>query len=261
MHHTTNSKMFKYSLTLRSFLFLILFTTSCRNTTKKISTSSDYEVQRDAILKINSEQQKLYKNFSSKGERSKRYKEFCHDSLITITGYGNFLYGALEASNDLVDGYADTIHDIHLKLYDNTAILTGKAKMFLLIGKDTLYEDIWISKTFMNLEGQWKMVIRSSGPLGVNYRTPRFIKEKTLLKYEGIYGLPGDAPDTFRVENDHLYQLGINNLKIGYYAIDDSSFFTKNDLGSIVFRRNPKGIVTHFDWTLPDGQIIKIPKQ
>ena len=253
--------MFKYSLPLRSMLFVILCTTSCRSATEKISNSSDYDVQRNAILSINSEQQKLYQKFSSKGERAKRYKEFCHDSLITITGYGNFLYDALDASNDLVDGYADTIHDIHLKIYDHTAILTGKAKMFLLIDKDTLYEDIWISKVFMNLKGQWKMVLRSSGPLGVNYRTPKYIKESTLLKYEGNYGLPGDAADTFRVENNHLYQLGLNNLKILYFALDDSSFFTKDDLGLIVFRRNPKGIVTHFDWTLPDGQIIKRPKQ
>lgn len=242
-------------------LFVIPCITSCRCATEKTRNSLDYEIQRVAILSINSEQQKLYQKFSSKEERAKQYKEFCHDSLITITGYGNFLYNASDASNDLVDGYADTIHDIHLKIYDNTAILTGKAKMFLLIDKDTLYEDIWISKVFMNLKGQWKMVLRSSGPLGMNYRTPKFINEKTLLKYEGNYGLPGDAADTFRAENNHLYQFGINNLKVLYYALDDSSFFTKDDLGSIVFRRNPKGIVTHFDWTLPDGQIIKIPKQ
>ena len=253
--------MFKYSLSLRLMLLVIPCITSCRCATEKTSNSSDFEIQRVAILSINSEQQKLYQKFSSKEERAKRYKEFCHDSLITITGYGNFLYNALGASKDLVDGYADTIRDIHLKIYDNTAILTGKAKMFLLIDKDTLYEDIWISKVFMNLKGQWKMVLRSSGPLGVNYRTPKFISEKTLLRCEGNFGLPGDAADTFRVENNHLYQLGLNNLKVLYYALDDSSFFTKDDLGSIVFRRNPKGIVTHFDWTLPDGQIIKIPKQ
>ncbi|MEP6465606.1 MAG: hypothetical protein ABJB05_04850 [Parafilimonas sp.] len=242
-------------------LFITLFSTSCRNNTKEISTTPAYEVQRNAILNINAEQQNLYQKFSGKSERAKRYKEFCNDSLITITGYGNFLYNALDASNDLVDGYADTIHDMHLKIYDNTAILTGKAKMFYLIDKDTLYEDIWISKVFINLKGQWKMVLRNSGPLGVNYRIPKFIRQKTLLKYEGNYGLPGDVPDTFRIENNHLYQFGLNNLKTLYYALNDSSFFTKDDLGLIIFRSNSKGIITYFDWTLPDGQIIKIPKK
>ncbi|MEO5893961.1 MAG: hypothetical protein ABIQ31_27130 [Ferruginibacter sp.] len=234
---------------------------SCRGTTKKINASLDYNARKAAILSINSEQQKLYHEFPGKAERASRYKEFCADSLITITGYGNVLYNSLDASNDLVDGYADTIHDIHLKIYDNTAILTGKAKMFLLLNKDTLYEDIWISKVFMNLNGQWKMVARNSGPLGINYRIPKAINEKTLLRYEGNYGLPGDAADTFRVADGHLYQTGINNLKILYYAFNDSTFFTKDDLGSIVFKSNPSGIVTHLDWTLPDGQIIKIPKQ
>lgn len=94
--------------------------------------------------------------------------EFCHDSLLTIAGYGSLLTSSHDASQDLVDGYADTIHNITFRLYGNTVILTGKAKMFIIINKDTLYEDIWISKVFMNFDGQWKMVLRNSEPLGIN---------------------------------------------------------------------------------------------
>jgi hypothetical protein len=244
-----------FIVSVSSFIF------GCGNDAKNTNTLSNTDSVKRIILSINSEQQKLFRTLSTKEERAKKYKEFCHDSLLTIAGYGGLLTNSLDASNDLVDGYADTIHDITLRVYDQTAILTGKAKMFDLINKDTLYEDIWISKVFMNFNGQWKMVLRNSGPLGINYRKPKSISKETLLKYEGNYGLPGDPIDTFRVENNQLYQFGLNDLKIAYYALNDSSFFTKDALDLIVFRTNSNGKVTHFDWTLPDGQIIKILKR
>ena len=253
--------MQKYSFCRIFFVCASSLIMGCRSDTKNSNTLSKTDSVDKIILAINSEQQKLYQQFSTKEERAKQYKEFCFDSLITITGYGNFLYNSAEASNDLVDGYADTIHDIHLKVYDNTAILTGKAKMFVLISKDTVYEDIWITKVFMNLNGQWKMVVRNSGPLGTNYTNPKPVTKEVLLKYEGNYGLPGNPPDTFRVDSNQFCEFGTNNLKTKYYALNDSSFFTKNDLDLLVFRTNSNGVVTHFDWTLPNGQIIKIPKR
>jgi len=227
----------------------------------KENNSLNTDSIKNIILKINSEQQSLLKNRSNKKERSAKYAEFCHDSLLTITGYGSLLTSSYDASQDLVDGYADTIHNITFRLYDNTAILTGQAKMFELINNDTLYEDIWISKVFMNFDGQWKMVLRNSGPLGTNYRKPVKIEAAKLMKYEGIYGFPMDVADTFRVENEHLYQFEINDRKIQYYPLNDSTYFTKDDLSTIVFRTNSSGIVTHFDWILPDGQSVKVPRK
>ncbi|MCC6287875.1 MAG: nuclear transport factor 2 family protein [Chitinophagaceae bacterium] len=249
--------MLKHKLPILMILFIALSVISCRNKTKEIDTLSEYNNVKDIILGINSEQQKLYQQFSTKDERAKKYKEFCHDSLITITGYGNFLYNAVDASNDLVDGYADTIHDIHLKIYDNTAILTGRAKMYNLVGKDTLFEDIWISKVFMNFNGKWKMVLRSSGQSGVNYKKEIHLPRKALLAFEGLYGVAGDIPDTFKVEDNHLYQFGHDNLKLKYFAFDDSTFFTRDDPGSIVFKKNA-GKISRFDWYTADGQIIAI---
>lgn len=244
------------------FALSIAFTvTSCQTISKESKAVSEYNATKDIILKINSEQQKLYQQFLSKEERAKKYKEFCHDSLVTITGYGNFLYNAADASNDLVDGYADTIHDIHLNIYDNTAILTGKAKMFSLINKDTLYEDIWISKVFKNVNGEWKMILRNSGPLGINYHKPVSVKQETLLKYQGDYGFQREHTDAYRVENGHLYLQGPDNLKVLYNTLNDSTFFAKDDPAFLIFRTNSTGAVDHIDFTLPDGQIIEIPKQ
>lgn len=251
----------KYIFRVVFIVFISSFLSGCQSSTIDKNQLSHIDSVKSIVLAINSKQQELYRTFSAKQDRAKQYKAFCHDSLISIMGYGTFLYNALDASNDLVDGYADTIHDIQLKIYDNTAILTGKAKMFTLFNKDTVYEDIWISKVFMNFNGQWKMILRNSGPLGTNYRKPESINKKTLLKYEGYYGLPGDPVDTLRIENDQLYQFGSNDLKIIYHALNDSTFFTKDDLYFIVFRSNLRGIITHYDWTLPNGQVIKIPKQ
>ena len=260
-HSLNKLTMLRFSFSILFILSLSIINSSCRSTTKEVNTSSEYDSTKNIVLGINSEQQKLFRQFSTKDERAKKYKEFCHDSLITIAGYGNFLYNAVDASKDLVDGYADTIHDIHLKIYGNTAILTGKAKMFTLINKDTLYEDIAISKVFMNFNGAWKMVLRSSGPLAINYHKSRFVNQETLLKYQGNYGLPGESVDTFRVDGNKLYLFdGQNNSKVMYYALNDSTFFEKDDLSFLVFRTNSRGVVDHMDWTLPDGQIFEIPK-
>ncbi len=254
--------MLRYSFFILFILSGSIIISSCRSTTKEVNTSSEYNATKNIILGINSEQQKLFRQFSTKDERSKKYKEFCHDSLITIAGYGGFLYNALDASKDLVDGYADTIHDIHLKIYGNTAILTGKAKVFGLINKDTMFENIQISKVFINFNGEWKMVLRSSGPLAINYHKSQFVNQETLLKYQGTYGLPGEPIDTFRVDGNNLYYIdGKNNLMVMYYALNDSTFFEKDDLSLLVFRTNSSGDVEHLDWMLPDGQAFEIPKR
>jgi hypothetical protein len=250
---------------VNNLLLIILVTinciTGCNTSLTKERKSSNTDSIKNIILKINSDQQSLYKNLSNKKERSVKYAEFCHDSLLTITGYGSLLTSSYDASQDLVDGYADTIHNITFRLYGNTAILTGQAKMFVLINNDTLYENIWISKVFMNFDGVWKMVLRNSGPLGTNYRIPVKIEAAKLMKYEGVYGFPMDVADTFRVENEHLYQVEKNKPKVQFYPLNDSTYFTKDDLSTIVFRTNSTGAVTHFDWILPDGQSVKIPRK
>lgn len=243
-------------ITIGAFLILL---GGCKHKGVEADELSNIDSIKNIILRLNSAQQELYRSTFDKQERSKRYLRFCHDSLLTITGYGNQLTNSLDASNDLVDGYADTIHSITIRIYDNTAILTGKAKMYVLVGRDTLYEDIWISKVFINEKGQWKMVLRNSGPLAVNYRKEKILPAELLLKYAGAYGLQGEVSDTFRVEENHLYQVGPRNLKLKYYAYNDSSFFTKDDLGSIVFRKQA-GRISHFDWHTPDGQVFQVPK-
>lgn len=245
-------------------LFLLLFINSmagCESNGKNEKQTSDVENIKKTILAINSQQQSLYKTLNDKKDRGEKYATFCHDSLVTVTGYGYILTSAYDASRDLVDGYADTIHDINLRVYDNTAILTGKAKMFILVNKDTLYEDVWISKVFMNFGGQWKMVLRNSGPLAVNYKKAIKVAPEKLLTYEGVYGPPGGPYDTFRVVNDQLYQIGANNLKVPYYPVNDSTFFTKDDLGTMVFQRTRPGEPGYFEWILPDGQSLKITKK
>ena len=240
---------------LLNLAIVFIFFMGCQSSGVNTGKLSNVDSIRNIILDINSKQQELYKTFSNKQDRSKKYLSYCYDSLITITGYGNQLTNSLDASNDLVDGYADTIHNIIVRVYGNT----GRAKLYDLMGKDTLFEDIWISKVFMNFNGQWKMILRNSGPIGVNYKKEKLLPIKALLAFEGVYGIAGDIPDTFKVEGNYLYQFGRNNLRLKYFAFDDSTFFTKDNPGSIVFKKNA-GKVNHFDWYTAEGQIIEIPK-
>ena len=239
-----------------SIVLIIYVALGCES---RPDSEEDIAISKKEILTINSEQQKLYTRYQVKHERSKKYLEYCHDSLLTITGYGALLTSAEEASKDLVDGYADTIRNIHLRVYDNTAILTGEGTMYILVGKDTIYEPMWIAKVFIRQDGQWKMVLRNSGPLATNYREQVKIDGSKLNRLAGTYGTSG-AVHKFIVENDSLYYSWTNNAKVSYYPLNDSTFFAKDDLSTLVFRTNEKGSISACEFVLPDGQSMRFQK-
>jgi hypothetical protein len=237
--------------------FIMLVFIDCNQQPRQQTFALNIDSVKQIILAINSEQQSLLKDSV---HRSERFKAFCEDSLINVFENGNLLTSSYASAHDLVDGYADTIHDIRFQLYGTTAVLTGIAKMYDMVYGDTLFENIRITKVFVQDNGQWKMAIRTASPIAVNYFRDVHVNSKTLNSYTGIYQWPKHEYDTLRVENNHLVSYVKDQPPVTNYALNDSTFFIKNDLSTIVFTKNANGEITYLSWVLPDGQRMRIPK-
>ncbi|MFM9911790.1 MAG: hypothetical protein ACKVOW_20895 [Chitinophagaceae bacterium] len=245
------------SVTSTMLIFITLAFVNCNNHPSLQNDLLNPDSIKQIILTINSQQQSLLKDTS---HRSERFAILCEDSLINVFENGNLLISSYASAHDLVDGYADTIHDIRFQLFGNTAVLTGIAKMYEVIYGDSLFENIRITKVFVQNNGKWKMAVRTASPVSVNYFREVTVNSKKLNDYTGIYQWPKNVYDTLRIENGRL----VSHIKGGppviNYALNDSTFFIKNDLTTIVFIKNASGRITHLNWVLTDGQRIRIPK-
>jgi hypothetical protein len=237
--------------------FIALAFVDCNQKDRQQNTSLNADSIKQIILAINSEQQSLLKDSI---HRSERFKALCEDSLINVFENGSLLSSSNASAHDLVEGYADTIHDIRFQLFGNTAVLTGIAKMYDMVYGDTLFENIRITKVFVQNNGKWLMAVRTASPTGVNYFREVNVSSKKLNDYAGVYQWPKFAYDTLRVENKHLVSYVKGESPVTNYALNDSTFFIKNDLSTIVFTKNASGGITHLSWVLPDGQRMRIPK-
>jgi Domain of unknown function (DUF3471) len=238
-------------------VIIVIFFAGCNNHPAQQAASQNEDSIKQTILTINSQQQSLLKDTV---HRSERFATLCEDSLINIFENGNLLTSSYASAHDLVDGYADTIHDIRFQLFGNTAVLTGIAKVYDIVYGDTVFANIRITKVFVQNNGAWKMAVRTASPVGVNYFREVSVDSKKLHDYAGVYRWPKNRYDTLRVENSHLVEYVKDEPPVTNYALNDSTFFVKDDLTTIVFGRNADGRVTHLSWVLTDGQRVRIPK-
>jgi hypothetical protein len=237
--------------------FITFIFVNCNNRPSQQNGLLNTDSIKQIILAINSQQQRLLKDTL---HRSERFAALCEDSLVNVFENGNLLTSSYTSAHDLVDGYADTIHDIRFQLFGNTAVLTGIAKMYDVIYEDSLFANIRITKVFVQNNGKWKMAVRTASPIGINYFKEVNINSKKLNDYAGVYQWPKYVYDTLRVENNHLVSHVKGESPVTNYALNDSTFFIKNDLTTIVFAKNVSGRITHLNWVLTDGQRIRIPK-
>jgi hypothetical protein len=247
----------KNSVTSAMLAFITLAFVNCNNHPPQQNSLLNADSIKQIILAINSQQQSLLKDTL---HRSERFAALCEDSLVNVFENGNLLTSSYASAHDLVDGYADTIHDIRFQLFGNTAVLTGIAKMYDIVYGDSLFANIRITKVFVQNNGKWKMAVRTASPMGVNYFREVNINSEKLHDYAGVYQWPKHVYDTLRIENNHLVEYVKGEPPVTNYALNDSTFFVKNDLSKIVFAKNASGRVTHINWVLPDGQRVRIPK-
>jgi hypothetical protein len=238
-------------------VIIVIFFAGCNNHPAQQAASLNEDSIKQIILSINSQQQSLLKDTV---HRSERFATLCEDSLINIFENGVLLTSAYASAHDLVDGYADTIHDIRFQLFGNTAVLTGIAKMYDIVYGDSLFANIRITKVFVQNNGAWKMAVRTASPVGINYFREVNVDSKKLNDYAGVYRWPKNRYDTLRIEGTHLVEYVKGKSPVTNYALNDSTFFVKDDLTTIVFGRNANGQVTHLSWVLTDGQRVRIPK-
>jgi hypothetical protein len=247
----------KNSVTSAILAFITLAFVNCNNHPPQQNSLLNTDSIKQIILSINSQQQSLLKDTL---HRSERFAALCEDSLINVFENGNLLTSSYASAHDLVDGYADTIHDIRFQLFGNAAVLTGIAKMYDIVYGDSLFENIRVTKVFVQNNGAWKMAVRTASPVGVNYFGEVSVDSKTLNDYAGVYRWPKNGYDTLRIEGNHLVEYVKGKSPVTNYALNDSTFFVKDDLTKIIFGRNANGLVTHLTWVLTDGQRVRIPK-
>jgi hypothetical protein len=184
----------------------------------------------------------------------------CVDSLMFVNE-GGIMTSAYKWAHDLDNGYIDRPHDKTFQFYNNVVLVSYIDKSYFMIAGDTIFLDNRITKTFLKIDNQWKMISSCLSRRLVNYTKPGHSNPALYPDYIGVYQVSPTLADTVLLINGNLYLRNTNDSeRTKLYPLDDSTFMAKEYQGRNIFSKNAGGKVTHEIYEFPDGQRIHYPK-
>ena len=209
----------------------------------------------EAILKI---QEDAYGDKSI--EAATRTRETCVDSLVFIGGDdGGLVVSADFYVNDLADGYIERPHDRHFQIYKDMVIVSSIHQGYKLLSNDTLLLNSRSTKIFVRENNAWKMAYVTYAPRPVLYSKVVNIADEVLRHYEGVYRIDSATLETILVR-DHKLISKVGDDESRLRTLNDSTFTGESYFGKMIFSKDKKGNVTHYNFEWNDGQRIVFPK-
>jgi hypothetical protein len=139
--------------------------------------------------------------------------------------------------------------DYVVHVYDNTAVMNFRFTVHEQITDSDLITEMRATETYTKQNGTWLLVARQWAPLPINFRKPVAVDASVYKDYVGQYqSRPLDDVETISVKDGKLWsQSGKDENE--YLPLGSETFFIKNDIASITFSRDPKGLVTGYPIT------------
>ena len=243
---------------INSLLFLSVF--SCKNAVQSTSTQENPDSVRSEIMKIISYQLDAWPDETN---RAKKIGSTLADSLVVVYEDASYVTSSEAYTKELGGAWKERLHDFTFRLYENTAVAVGTGTFMHFIGMDTLYNKIRVAKTFVKIQGEWKMVFSSVVSVDTTYNIKAVaVDPKRLQSYAGVYQFTKFSADTISVSDNKLFvaSTGDSKPQDAFVPINDSTFAIKDDWAKIIFSRNASGKITHYIYVRPDGQRARIPK-
>ena len=124
------------------------------------------------------------------------------------------------------------------------------------VGRDIRRTEAW-----MRRDGRWQMVSGQSTIVPQMHWSVVTVDPKLLDEYTGQYEWYPGKVDTVSREGNRLYsQLSDEDQKDELLAVNESTFFARDDPSFGMFVRGPQGRVTHYVLRFWDGQALSARK-
>jgi len=151
----------------------------------------------------------------------------------------------------------DDLQDVQVIENGDSAILTGKVMEHVIYGEREFAERFQRSEHFVRRDGRWQAVLIQFTLIPENHRTPVKIDPKRLDECGGRYAWTEGLINTITKEDGKLLsQFRKEGTKVELLPLNDTTFFTRDDLSETIFMKDRHGRVTHYVYRRPDGQEV-----
>jgi ketosteroid isomerase-like protein len=186
------------------------------------------------------------------------------DELLYIPDWGTvyskqqILARTLRSFNEGVGKIFQDVRDVHVVDLGNSAIFTCEVVERVIYGDQEFRDRLRRTVHFVRRDGRWLAVMIQFTTVPESHRIAVKADSSVLDAYVGRYAWTSGLVNTLTREDGRLMsQWRPTGSKTEELPLDDSTFFARDDLGVLVFKRDNDGHVTHYIYRRPDGQEFK----
>jgi ketosteroid isomerase-like protein len=192
----------------------------------------------------------------------KAYGKDMAEELIYITSDG-FAYSKdailSRTLNAFTAGVGKRFEDLEkVQVIENgpSAILTSQVVEHVIHAESQFVERFQRSEHFVQRDGRWQAVLIQFTEIAENHLVPVNVESRKLDGFVGKYAWTKGIVNTITKDGGKLMsQWRANGSKVELLALNDTTFFTRDDTGETIFMKDGAGRVTHYIYRRPDGQL------
>jgi hypothetical protein len=149
----------------------------------------------------------------------------------------------------------EDIQDVRVIENGQSAILICQLNEHVIYDGHEFVDRLRRSEHFVRRNGRWQAVLIQWTAIPVNHRAPVKIDSNKLDAYVGRYEWTNGLINTITKEHGKLMsQWRADGTKVELIALNDTTFFARDDLGETSFVKNGASKVTQYIYRRPDGQ-------
>jgi ketosteroid isomerase-like protein len=186
------------------------------------------------------------------------------DDLLYIPDWGTvytksqILARTLRTFNEGVGKIFQDVRDVHMVDNGNSAILTCEVVERVIYGGQEFRDRLRRTVHFVRRNDRWLAVMIQFTTVPESHQMSVETDSSRLDAYVGRYAWTSGLVNTISREDGKLMsQWRTTGSKTEQLALNDSTFFARDDLGVVIFKKDNAGRVTHYIYRRPDGQEFK----
>ena len=150
--------------------------------------------------------------------------------------------------------------DFAVRVHDGTAVISLRSTAHERFTDTDIVTEQRRTESWMKRDGGWVLVAVQTGNLPANFRKSAVTGSHNLKDYVGQYEWRrrGEV-DVVTLRDGKLWSR-FDNDEDEYLPLGSDTFFTRNDLGTVTFTRDPGGRVTGYTYHRVDGQQIDVKR-
>lgn len=173
----------------------------------------------------------------------------------TVYSKQEILARTLRTFNEGVGKIFQDVRDVYVVDHGNSAILTCEVVERVIYGDQEFRDKLRRTVYFVRRNGRWLAVMIQFTTVPESHRIAVETDSTALDAYVGRYAWASGLVNTLNREGGRLMsQWRATGPKIEEFPLNDTTFFARDDLGVLIFKKDNAGRVTHYIYRRADGQ-------